>query len=110
MPPRLRMAVEVGHGRRRPAHVEILAARPVAAPHAIVDIGADGLVPVAVVRRVDRVFPRLGRNRNGAMGEDEPPRIAVEHEDVRALADCQHEARVGAVEREASGQLIGARL
>ncbi len=45
-------------GEGGPAHIEILAARAVAAAHTVVDVGPDGLVPVAVVRGVDRVLAR----------------------------------------------------
>lgn len=55
-------AIGVRHQRGDPAHVEILAARPVCAVDKIVDIGADRLQPVPIVRSVDRELARTLRN------------------------------------------------
>ena len=56
-------AMRFGHHRGDPAHVEVLAARALGAFQAIVDVDADGLVPVPMVRGVDGELARRGRAR-----------------------------------------------
>jgi hypothetical protein len=77
---------------------------------AVVDIDADGLVPVAVVRGVDGELARLGWHSHAFGREPEIAGASVEGEDVRAVADRKDECRVRAVERVTGGELTDARL
>jgi len=56
-------AIRICNQRRGPAHVVILGQRPVGAAYAIVHVGADRIVPVAIVCGVHRVFCRIAWNR-----------------------------------------------
>src|SRR5689334_19644253 len=80
-------AMRFGDHRRKPAHVEVFAARAVRTLEAIVDVDADGLVPVPVVRSIDRELACSGRHAHVLRSESELATAAIEGEDVRALTD-----------------------
>ena len=97
-------------GEAGPAHVEVLAARAFPAAEAIVDVGADRLVPVAVVRVVDRVLAkRSGISTFGCVSRNVPePRSSVK---ICVPAPTRHdERRLRAEDEEAAGELVDARL
>ena len=103
-------AVAVGHHRGDPAHVEILAARTFDALHAVVDVGLHGLVPVAIVRGVDRIFGVVVRDQDFRLHQQEGVGVAVEHEQQGAGAEADHQGSLWAVDEEAGGQLRPALL
>ena len=77
-----------------PAHVEIGAARAVLAGDAVVHIGADRFVPVAVIGRIDGISPAPVRHLHGGLRQPEQAGGAVEHEQVGALPQRQHQRGV----------------
>src|SRR2546422_983211 len=78
-------AVSLGHQRGDPSGVEIGGDRPVGAGDAIVDEGADSVVPIAIVRGVDRVFVLVVRDQDVAGDLEIAADRMVVDEDVSSL-------------------------
>src|SRR3954464_1653297 len=78
-------AVGLGDQRGDPARVEVLAARPVGAGLAVLDVGADRRVPVRGFRAVDRVLAPPSRDADLGPGQHEAAAAAVQDEGLHAL-------------------------
>ncbi|MNS65050.1 hypothetical protein D3C72_981990 [compost metagenome] len=103
-------AVHIGHHRRHPAHVEVLAARAFLAGQAFVDVLAHGRGPVTHVRHVDGKFLGVFRNLHVRLGQHEAAGLAVQREHMYAVAHGQHQRGLRAVHGIAGRHLVRARL
>ena len=100
-------AVDLGHQRPVPARVEVAPERTRRPCEAVVDIGADGLLPVPVVRAVDRVFGGRWGDPQVRPGQPEGAGVAVQREEVDGPARGQDEGRAWPVEDVARRALRG---
>ena len=103
-------ALQLGDRRGRPAHVVVAAAWAAGAAQAVVEPDAHRVVPVAIVRDVDRDFAGDRIDPRGRLDEPEAVVRRVEGVELGAGADRQRERRRRAVDDDAGGQLVAARL
>src|SRR5207253_4723135 len=90
--------------------VEVLAARPVGAGEALVDVALYRRLPAARIGGVDREFLRVRGDADLRMGEDEGIGLAIERESVHAFAYGKDEHRGWAIHGKAGGYLAAAGL
>ncbi len=97
--------VGVGHKRGDPAHVEIAPVRSLRPAHAVIDVAADRLAPMAMVGGVDGVFGHARRDGDPGLHEGEVALGPVKHEEVHAAAQRHHQGGLRPVDEEARGDL-----
>ena len=99
-------AIDVGHHRGDPAHVEVLAQRSGLAREAFVDISRHRCIPVAAVRHVDGEFGSVCGNLDFRFGQHPAAEFAVEGKTGDAIADGEHEDGRWAVDGKTSRDLL----
>ncbi len=102
-------AVRIRNKRRDPPHVVVPAQWSLGALHAIVDVGANGFIPMAIVGRVDRIFGRVFGNRESRNRQLEHARATIKRKDMRTVAESENEGSLRSVNDEARGELLVAR-